>query len=118
MKQSSVGVLANSLGALLVQMGHITGEQLSDIVTKQKKMNEDELLGHIMVSESMLTRDQLDAVLSIQKGLRSKKRYDQAMAQARIAEYCNNEVSATAIRIRQKLAPTDTRSFVPIPLSG
>jgi hypothetical protein len=113
-KQLAEGVRENSLGALLVQMGLISVEQLEHAVALQQKLPEDELLGRLMVSESVLTSDQLVNVLDIQKGLRSKSKYHQAMAQARLAEYADAQVTITALRLRRKVSPMDTRTLTPI----
>lgn len=105
----------NSLGALLVLMGFVSIEQLQHVVSMQQKLDEEELLGRLMVAESVLTPVQLTEVLTIQRGLRSKSKFDQAMAQAALAERSHDHVNATAVRIRQKIGPlrSITRELTP-----
>jgi mannitol/fructose-specific phosphotransferase system IIA component (Ntr-type) len=54
-----------SLGELLVQAGHITGEQLEQAIVEQKRSGEK--IGEVLSRQGLLTKRELDGVLDYQQ---------------------------------------------------
>lgn len=61
-----------SIGNVLVEMGLLTLESLSDLVNKFKSLDQDELLGQFIVKNTDITQDQLDIALVKQYKMRGK----------------------------------------------
>ena len=92
-----------SIGCLLVSMGAVTDRQLHTAVDTQKTAEPDQLLGMVMVAESMITAEQLDEAVKMQKALRGRRKDKQALAQATIAEACMDRATASAHRMRDRV---------------
>ena len=89
-----------SIGAILVAMGVITADQLEEAVREQEKERLDILLGKILLANGIISQSQLEAALTTQKGLRSKKKHQRAMAQSQIAECGVGSIMAMASSIK------------------
>lgn len=74
-----------SLGAILLELGLVTDEQLEEVVAQQRQMREETMLGVLLVHNGILTQTELDIALSAQRGMREENRTNQAMAVADIA---------------------------------
>ena len=74
-----------SLGAILLELGLVTHEQLEMVIKQQRLMREETMLGVLLVHNGILTQTELDIALSAQRGMREKSRIKQAMAVANIA---------------------------------
>lgn len=74
-----------SLGAVLLELGLVTQEQLDMVIEQQRHMREETMLGVLLVHNGVLTQTELDIALSAQRGMREKSRTKQAMAVANIA---------------------------------
>lgn len=92
-----------SIGCLLVTLGAVDDQQLHRAVELQQHTEPDQLLGMVMVANSMITHDQLEQAVKMQKALRGRRKDRQALAQAGIAEACMDRTTATAGRIREKI---------------
>lgn len=74
-----------SLGAILLELGLVTQEQLDEVVEQQRHMREETMLGVLLVHNGILTQSELDIALSAQKGMREDNRTNQALAVANLA---------------------------------
>lgn len=74
-----------SLGAVLLELGLVTREQLNAVVEQQRHMREETMLGVLLVHNGILTQTELDTALSAQRGMREANKTDQALAVANIA---------------------------------
>lgn len=74
-----------SLGAILLELGLVTQDQLETVVEQQRHMREETLLGVLLVHNGILTQTELDIALSAQRGMRESNRTTQALAVADIA---------------------------------
>lgn len=74
-----------SLGAILLELGLVTQEQLEAVVEQQRHMREETMLGVLLVHNGILTQTELDIALSAQRGMREDNRTNQALAVADIA---------------------------------
>lgn len=74
-----------SLGAILVAMGAIDEDQLSQAVSDQQRLRDEHLIGKILVANGACTAKQLDVAIEAQKGMRSSKGADKAIAVADLA---------------------------------
>jgi hypothetical protein len=75
----------HTLGDVLVRMGVLTPVQLEDALRFQREATEDTILGRILITSKMCTSDQVETAIEAQKGLRSGRLSDQALAAARVA---------------------------------
>lgn len=76
---------STSIGAILVSMGSITGDQLNEVVETQKQMREDTLLGVLLVHNELCSKEQLEAAIDVQVDMRSKNKPRRALAFANVA---------------------------------
>jgi len=74
-----------SLGAVLLELGLVTQEQLNDVIEQQQHMREETMLGVLLVHNGVLTQSELEIALSAQQGMREENRTNQALAVANIA---------------------------------
>jgi len=87
-----------SLGQVLLALGMVTEEQLSE-VQAAKDGDPDLLLGRLLVVGEVITEDELDTALSAQAGLRSSKRTRRAQGEAQIASHRMGRVITMASRL-------------------
>ena len=76
---------SSSIGAILVDMGVISQEQLDDALAELDQLEEDELVGKLLLASGLCAKDQLEVAQSAQMSLRCGKKADQAMAVADLA---------------------------------
>jgi len=85
-----------SLGTILVKMGAVRREQVEEVLARQRRMTEEELLGDLLVAAGLVSQAQLQEALKAQADLRSRKRHVRARAAAHLAEVSNHRVAAAA----------------------
>lgn len=93
---------STSLGQILVAMGACTSLQVTCAAEEQRKASEDRRIGMFLVAHGVVSREQLEAALEAQTGLRSKKRHLRALAQADIAEKSGDCLTRFALMVRHK----------------
>lgn len=54
-------------GKIAVKLGYITGEQLEHVIEQQVRSDPPVSLGFLLVKQQLLTQDQIDEILGIQK---------------------------------------------------
>ena len=100
-----------SLGVILAKMMKATHlERIQECLEEQKNMTEEEVLGELLVAKGLITRDQLLVALEAQRGLRSKKKHERAMAMSKLAECSGQNVVQLAGRLREESAATRKRA--------
>jgi len=93
-----------SIGAILMNMGAVTREQIEDVIEEQRKLREDALLGRLLVARGYCTQEQFDIAMAAQTSMRAGDRERRAMAVADIslARTRRNSVILTRQRIIKK----------------
>lgn len=76
---------AYSIGTILVKQHLIAREELNEVIDIQRRMSEDELLGELLVRRGLITPGQLDTAIAAQRGLRSRRHHERALAAATLA---------------------------------
>jgi hypothetical protein len=78
-----------SIGSLLIKLEFISESELIHMLEKQKmykkRASEELLIGRILVSEGVITEDQLQEAIVLQDRLRCKTKYENSMAIAELA---------------------------------
>jgi len=72
-----------SLGAIISSLGYASDEQLQRTLDEQQSV--DVLMGKLLVADGVLTLEELEEVIEIQKDLRGKDKFKRAMAASAIA---------------------------------
>jgi len=85
-----------SLGNILVDMGLITRDRLDEVVSEQQRATVEMLMGKLMIADGILSEEQLAQALEIQRGLRSKHKYERAMAMSEVASFTNSKLMELA----------------------
>lgn len=99
-----------SLGVILSKMMKATEfEKIQRCLEEQKSMSEEEVLGQILVAKGLITQDQLLVALEAQRGLRSKKKHERAMAMTRLAECSGQNVVELAQHVKRASAENKRR---------
>ena len=92
----------SSLGNVLMELGYVTQEELDRVLDLQTTL--DSLMGSLLLSEGVISEKQLRQATEIQQGLRSKSKYDRAMAAAGVAELTNARVIDLTSAVGEKVA--------------
>ena len=80
----------SSIGNILLRMQLITQRQLDEVKEEQAQMQEDLLMGNLMVARGLITNSQLDIALAAQQGLRLGGKSGEALAVAEVSlKYAN-----------------------------
>ena len=91
-----------NIGNILLKMGAIDREQLSDAVEAQERSSLDVMLGNLLVASGICTKEQIDMALAAQSGLRSGDKPSAAMAIADIATYRKKRTNGKGSRVMEK----------------
>jgi hypothetical protein len=102
-----------TVGAILVEHGIITREELLAAVEKKMRSSGEQLLGEVLIAQGALTRNQLERALEEQRRLRGSSQEYAARAQAVAVQTTSNlaslhgqldELSASAQKITRPAA--------------
>lgn len=78
-----------SLGSILMDLEFVTRDQLNVVLEQQKvrrkRVNEETLLGRMLITEGYITEDQLQEAIVMQGRFRCKSKYQHSMAMADLA---------------------------------
>jgi hypothetical protein len=91
-----------SIGCILLDMGALDEQQLAEVVDQQENASVDVMLGHLLVSSEICTREQVDVALQAQQGMRSSRTTDQALAVADIAAHRKKTTNGAGERVMIK----------------
>jgi hypothetical protein len=89
-----------SIGAILLNMGAVTEEQLEETIEEQQRLREDALLGRLLVARGYCTQDQFDIAMAAQKSMRDGGKASRALAVADISLARSRRKSLLATRKR------------------
>lgn len=91
-----------SLGVIVSRMMKVaTPEQVGAALEEQRRMNEEEVLGSILVARGIIDKEQLTVALEAQRGLRSKKKSERAMAMAKLSQVSGAKIIEIAEVLRK-----------------
>jgi hypothetical protein len=93
-----------SLGNILVNMGLVSQDQLAEAVLEQQQTSIEVLMGKLLVADGVISEEQLQRALEIQQGLRSKHKYDRALAMSEVATFTHTRVVELASVAKSKVA--------------
>lgn len=93
-----------SIGAILMNMGAVTQEQIEEVIEEQRRLREDALLGRLLVAKGYCSQEQFDIAMTAQTSMRNgnKERRALAVADISLARTRRNSVIATRQRIVEK----------------
>ena len=94
---------ATSIGEVLRKMGLVDREQLEQAINEQKNASLDVLIGKLLILSGQVKPEEVEAALYIQEGLRSRKSYRKAIAQADMALYSSSSMVALVKDLKRKV---------------
>jgi hypothetical protein len=107
-----------NIGNILIKMGAISEDELSDAVEMQERSSIEVMLGKLLIANEICTREQISMALAAQKGLRSGDKPEAALAIADIASYRKGRTNGKRDRVMEKARTATGDSYPAVGLSA